>query len=279
MNGPSILADNVFSRRIYSSHTLAASSTATGKSVEYLWSMRRIRDLTGWFASSLNTDAYVQSTFDMPRAFDLLWIDRDHNLDGQTVSVTTSDDGFTTEQTMSATVPSSTTPSASLLDGAMIRTNEGALLWYVGLQTAWAVRVEIAAMGSGLRPEIANVMLGLSYQPDVPAVKPFDYGRPNLTHTVSRSPRGQDSTGEPGSYREIALHLRMSDWLEYAEALYPVEDLFAKRRPTVFVPSMARAETAFLARAMPGQQGFEVPDAKYHPEVTLRAEEMEPVLI
>lgn len=279
-NGPLLLSDSVFSRRIYPGHTLSASSTSTDKSVEYLWAMRRIRDLTGWFATDLNTDAWVESVLDQPRAFDTLFVDREHNLDGESLSVSISDDDFATSETIDTqTVPSSPSPVSQLLDGDIVRTDEGALLWYLGLHVAWEVRVEIAAMGTGLRPEIAGLMLGLSYQPDVPALKPFDFGRSNLTHTVSRSPRGQDATGEPGSHRAIDLHLRMESWFEYAEALYPIEELFGQRRPTVIVPSMARAETAFLARAEPGRHGFQVPEGKFYPEVHILADEMEPRLI
>lgn len=278
--GPALLSDSVFSRRIYPGHSLAASTTATGKSVEFLWAMRRLRELTGWFASALNSAAWVEATFDQPRGFDTLFIDRDHNLDGQTLSVSISDDDFTTSETVaSATVPSTPTPSVAFLDGTLLRTNEGALLWYLGLQVSWGARVNVAAMGSGLRPELAGLMLGLSYRPDVAPLKPFDFGRPNLTHSVARSPRAQDSTGEPGSYRAVDLHLRMDDWLEYAEAVYPVEELFGGRRPTVVVPTIARAEQAFLARAVPGEHGFEIPADRYHPEVHIRAEEMEPRLI
>lgn len=277
---PVFLSDNVFNPRIYSGHALSASSADTDKDVLFLSSGRRLRTLTGWFASALNTDAYVQSIFDQPRAFDLLFIDRDHNLAGETLSVSVSDDGFTTSTTLvSQVVPSSPYPMAHLLDGDIVVTNEGALLWYLGLQVAWEVRVEVAAMGAGLRPEIAGLMLGLSWRPERQFLKPYSDGRYNLTHTIERSPLGTDASGETGRYRAHEMRFRMESWEEHATALYPLEELFTQRKPTVFVPNDEQAERAFLLRASPGQQGWEVPPDRYLPEWTLRGEEMEPALI
>ena len=97
MGRPVILSDNLFNQRIYPNHTLAASTTATGKDVTDLASGRRIRALTGWFASSLDAGATATATFDQPRAFDLLFIDRDHNLAGESIQLRISDDGFVTD--------------------------------------------------------------------------------------------------------------------------------------------------------------------------------------
>ena len=279
MGRPAILSDNLYNPRIYPDHVLDASSTATGKDVRDLASGRRIRDLTGWFASATDTIAWVESTFDQLRAFDLLFIDRDHNLAGESIYVVLSDDDFTTIQTIGPkTVPSAPTPMAQLYGGEIVMTDEGALLWWLDLQATYAVRVYVAAMGTGLRPELAGLMLGKLFAPVCAAVKPYDYGRYTLTHTTDRSPLGQDASGEVGRFRSQDLKLRMDSWAEYGTARYPLEDLFLARKPTVIVPDDGSAERAALAKATPGQHGFAVP-ADFLPEITISWEEMEPELL
>lgn len=280
MGRPVILSDSVFNTRIYSGHVLDASSTATGKDVADLASGRRIRDLTGWFASDLNTEAWAESTFDQLRAFDLLWIDCDHNLAGESISLRLSDDDFTTTYTLGPkTVPTDPTPFARLYDGEIVMTDEGALLWWTDLQVTHAVRFVVAAMGAGLRPELAGLMLGKLFTPEHAAIKPWNWGRHTLTHVVERSSLGQDASGERGRYRSQETRLRVGSWAEYYEARYPLEDLFLSGRPTVYIPDDESAERAALVRATPGMQGFEVPDGQYWPEIVLSWEEVEPELL
>src|SRR5690606_12950500 len=87
MGRPAFLVDNLLNPRIYPGHSLSASSTASGTTVRSLSAGRRRRSLTGWWASALNTAAYVQVVFDQPRAFNCLWLDRDHNLTGEQVGL------------------------------------------------------------------------------------------------------------------------------------------------------------------------------------------------
>lgn len=280
MGRPVILSDNVYNLRIYPDHTLAASTTASEKSVLFLASGRRIRSLTGWFASTLNAEAHVTATFDQARAFDLLFIDRDHNLATESLSVRISDDAFTTYQEIGPkTVPSDPVPMSALYDGEIVMTNEGALLWWLDLQVGWAARVVVAAMGAGLRPEIAGLALGKLWTPDHAPLKPDVFGKWNLTHTSDRSPLGQDSSGDIGRYRSQSLHLRMASWDEYLTALYPIEELYLGRRPMVIVPDDEQAERAVFTLAPPGAQGFEVQSDQSLPEISLSWEESQPVLL
>lgn len=282
MGRPVFLVDNLFNPRTYLSHTLSASTTASGTSVEALSAGRRRAgaNVGGWFANSLNTDAYVQSTFDRPRAFDLLFIDRDHNLAGKSVSVRISDDSFTTYQEIGPlTVPSEPVPMAALYDGQIIVTDEGALLWWLGLQVGWEVRVFIAAMGSGLRPELAGLMLGKSWTSAYAQIKPAEFGRPNLIRTVTRSPHAQSVSSEIGSYRTSEIHLRAESWEEYATARYHLEELYtADGKPMVVIHDDEQAERALLSLHPGGETGFEIPSGAYHPEIRVPIEETEPVL-
>lgn len=271
MGRPVLLVDNLFNPRIYSGHTLAASSTAAGTDVLNLSAGRRLSgiDLGGWFADDLNADGHVTATFNRPREFDLLAIGPVHNLAGESLSVRISDDGFTTTQEIGPlTVPSAPTPFSHLYDGQIIWTDEGMLLWWLGAQIGWEARVFIAAMGAGIRPEMAWMTLGKSFVPGHAQVKPMDYGKPDLMRLEPRSPR----RGE--------LHIRAESMEEYATARYPLEDLYVLgRHGMVLLHNDEEAERAAFNFAPDGQAGFEIPQDRYLPEMRIPYEESEAALI
>lgn len=270
MSRPLFLVDNLLNPRIYPGHTISASSTASRTSVLALSSGKRIArvGLGGWFASALNTEATITGTFDQARAFDLLWIDRDHNLDGESISVLISDDGFTTSTTLGPkTVPTNPTPYSHLYDGQIVRTNEGALLWWLGLQVAHEVRVSIAAMGAGLRPELAGLMIGPSFVPGHAQQKPVDFGRWDF----QRRPLARTRRGE--------VTLRAASWEEYTVAYYHLEELYRRGHSMVIIHDDERAENALLGVAPDGLAGFEVPQGQYLPEYAVPYVEPEPVLL
>lgn len=281
MGRPVILSDNLFNPRIYPDHVLSAESTATNKDVLFLASGRRNRELTGWAASNLNTLSWVETECDQPRACDLLFIDRDHNLATESLSVRISDDNFATYSEVGPkAVPSVPVPMSALYDGEIIMTDEGALLWWLDLQVGYEFRVVVAAMGAGLRPEIAGLSLGLLWAPEHAAVKPDVIGgKYGLTHAVERSVLAQDASGEFGRYRMQELNLRMASWDEYLTARYPIEECYLKGRPTVVIPDDEQAERAVLVRATPGVTGFEVPQGRFLPEITIPWEESQPELV
>lgn len=270
MGRPVMLIDNLFNPRIYAAHTLAASTTASGTDVLNLSAGRRLFGINvgGWAANSLNTDAHVTATFDRPRAFDLLWIDRDHNLSTESLSVRISDDGFTTYQEIGPlTVPSDPTPYSALYDEQIIRTDEGALLWWLGLQTGYEVRVFVAAMGAGLRPELAGLMLGKTVVPGHAQQKPADYGKPNLR----RFPLERGRQGE--------LHIIADSMEEYATMRFPLEELYMGGHGMVLIHNDEEAERAVFTKAPDGQAGFGIPEGQYLPEMRIPFEESEPVLL
>ncbi len=278
MGRPRFLSDNLFNPRTYPLHTLDASTTATNKNVLELGSGRRDRALTGWFASSLNTTAYVECACNRPRAFDLLWIDYDHNLDGESLSVILSDDDFTTTETIGPyTVPSSPSMNAELATGGIVRCDDGSLLWYLGLQVAHDVRVQVAAMGAGLRPEIAGMMLGLSFQPAHQAEKPHDYARPTVVRGDIRTPHAQAVGSEFGSYRQGNIALKMDSFEEAEVAHYSLQDLYVGAgRGMVVVHDDERAERAVFTFAPDGTAGFETSGNWSYPRIDIPLAESEP---
>lgn len=280
MGRPYFLVDNLLNQRIYPNHTLAVSSTAALKSVYSLASGRRNRTLSGWWASATNTDAHVTVTCDQVRGANLLWIDRDHNLDGETLAVRVSSDGFTTyEEVGSQVVPSVAIPHSSLTGGQIIRTNEGALLWWLGDRFDYEYRIWIPAMGVGLRPELAGAMIGQAWAPDFPPIKPVSRSEPVLLRDVARSPQSQSVGSEFGSYAEAGITMKLSGLAEEAEAMFHMDLFLGNGKPMVVVPDSDRAEEARLVIASPGAgSGFRSAEGWGWPQLTVRYEEVEPVL-
>lgn len=282
MGRPVFLSDNVFNPRIYPGHTLSASSTASGTDVLNLSSGRRIGgvNLGGWYASAANTDGHVTATFDALLAFDLAFIDRGHNLDGQTVRVRISDDDFTTYTEVGPrTVPSSPTPYASLYDGQIVRTDEGALLWWLGLQSGYAVRFYVDAMGAGIRPELVGLMVGKSWTPGHAVIKPEVMPQTTFLSEETRTPQAQSAGSEIGRFASARVRMRMASWSEYATARYPFEALYFSGKPMVWLWDDGAAERAVLSRVPPGRYGFQNPTDQYLPELDIPIAETEPVLL
>lgn len=280
MGRPVFLVDNVFSLRQYPSHTLTASSTVSGTSVERLASGRRRRELSRWAASAANTDAWVEAAFDRLRGFDLLYIDRDHNLSGHEIRVDVSDDDFTTYTSVGAyTVPAAPTPYASLYDDSIIRTDEGAVLVWLGLQASSYVRLYIPAMGADLAPEMAGVYVGKSWSPAYAQTYPLDIaGQPELIYAPLVSPQAQAAAGEWGRRQSGEITLKLDDEAEYATARYHLDDLYSSLKPMVVIPDDEEAERAVLAVKPPGREGFRRTRDWFPPQVTIPWEETEPRL-
>lgn len=268
MSRPAVLVDNLLNTRTYPGHTLTASSTESGTSVRSLSSGRRRRDLGGWKASDLNTDAYVRCTFDQPRAFDCLWIDRDNVL--MSVNVALSDDGWATELALVAQVPPSyPSPNTRLRSGQMSVTEEGCLVWYLGLQVAHEVEVRFPAMGAGLRPELAGMMLGKLWGTEHAAQKPFDFMVPHVEREQFQSPR-----------RGSLEIWTSSPWEAEIGGLH-IEDLYATRRHgMVTFPGDEAAERAVFGFCPDTAVGFRLePGREWSwPRVEIPVEETEPVI-
>ncbi len=259
MGRPAFLAENVLNRLIFPSHVLTASETEAGTDVANLGTGRRQRELSRWSSTSLNTEAWVQVAFDRVRVFNFAFIDRGHNLGGHTAAIRVSSDGFTTYTEIGPyTIPSQVFPYARLADGRPILTEEGAVLWYLGEHGGKQVRVNIPAMGSGLKPELVNVMIGMWFQPEHAQVKPFDFGKRELTYKEIVSPQAQAGAGEVGSRAVGEIHLKLASRDEYALVRYHLEQLAFRRKPMVIVHDDEEAEKSIVAYVPPGRHGFAI---------------------
>jgi len=280
MGRPLFLVENLLSRRTFPNHTLTASSTESGLDVAMVATSRRQRALNRWAPSATNAVAYVQADFNRVRGFDHVAIDRGHNLSGHTVSVLASSDGFTTQTTVaSAVIPSIVHPYSSLDDGRPIRTEEGAILWRFPQAYGSAVRISVAAMGAGLKPEIVGAYVGMGFRPEHAAQKPFSHGKIRLVYEVERSPQAWAAAGEIGKLRAGTVELWLSDRYEYALARYHIEGLYLSRKPMWLSLDDGESEKARLVVAPPGDAGFEVADGWSEYRISLPWEEHEPLIV
>lgn len=263
MARPLFFVENLASRRQFPDHTLAASSTEAGLDVRFVGTGRRQRELNRWAPDGTNADAYVQITFDRVRSFSHIAIDRDSNLGGHTVAIRASDDAFTSYTTAaSATMPSSVFPFSRLSDGLPIRTEEGAILWFVGQHSAKAVRIYIPAMGVGLKPEIVGIHIGMGWEPEHALRKPYSHGKIRLVYEVERSPEAWAAAGTIGKLR-VGQPSLLLEPLEYASARYHIEELFLGRKPMWLAIDQDEAEKARYVVAPPGDAGFEKRDGQW----------------
>lgn len=280
MSRPAFLVDNLMNPRLYPGHALSVSSTSSGTTVRSLSAGRRRRVLTGWMASALDTAAWVRVVFDQPRAFDCLWIDRDHVLGN--VGLAMSDDGFATELALTTqTPPAHPSPNSGLRSGTMFRTTEGALVWYLGLHVAHEIEVRFPAMGAGLRPEVAGMMVGMLWGPTHALQKPMDFGRPSVLRQQFRSVFSQWTEGAMGSFRETSLRVLASSFWEAEIGGLHIEDLYGSRgHGMVVFPDDDAAERALFGFAPPGSIGFRVEPGRdwSYPQAEIPVAEEDPVI-
>jgi len=254
------LAENLFSRRIFPSHTLTASpDTESGLDPGMVGTARRQRELNRWSPATPNVDAYLELTFDRVRSFDTLFLDRGHNLQWHDVSLRVSSDDFGSYTEIGpVTIPENVYPYSRLTESPGVLTEEYAWGWRFGTHAGLAVRLFVSAMGPGLKPEVVGAYLGRAFRPEHAQVMPFDHGKVELLYEEERSPQAQVAAGEIGKRRRGEIHLRLASRDEYALARYHIEGLFLSRVATWIVPDDEEAEKARLAYAPPGVAGFEI---------------------
>jgi hypothetical protein len=255
-----MLSENLVNRLIFPDHVLTASETEAGLDVANLGTGRRQRELSRWSSVSLNTEAWVQVAMDRVRVFNFIFIDRGHNLDDKQASVRVSSDSFTTYTEVGPyTIPSQVFPYGRLADGRPLRTEEGAIVWALGEHGGKQVRLNIPAMGAGLKPELVNLMIGMWFSPEHAMIKPFDFGMTELTYKEIVSPQAQAGAGEIGSRIVGEVGLKLADRNEYALARYHLEQLaFKKRRPMVLIHDDEEAEKTQMVYVPPGRHGFQI---------------------
>lgn len=281
MGRPVLLAENFFNVRLFPSHTLTANEGEAGHEVDLVGSGRRMKSLNYWTPTTTNAAAYISCACDRVRAADMIAIDRGHNLETEVVRLRVSNDSTFASYTEIATVtlPAATYPYSRLSSQPGVRTEEGAWLYRFPQHTGKYWRVVFDAMGSGLRPEIVGLHLGLSFRSDYPEVKPFSHGLRELAYEETRSTSAWVGAGQISQRRTKRLHLKLTDRAEYASARYHIEELVLRGKPTWYVPDDEEAEKAFFARAVPQTAGFQIESDWSEYQGTFDLAEQEPRLV
>ncbi len=255
------LVENFWNRMIFPDHVLTSSNAddaagAWGSS--FVGTARRQVELNRWESDTANADAYLQCTMDRVRAFDMLVIDRDHNLGGYPVQVRVSADGFTTWNTISATIPTQVFPQSLLDPKRPVLTEEGAVLWYLGPQLGKAVKLFVPAMGAGLAPRIVGAYTGQRFALTHARKKPYSFGKVRTVYQRETSPQAWSAAGEIGRLRVDSIGIRLASRQEYQQARYHIEHLYFEGRVAWIIHDDEEAEKSLLAKVPPGDAGFSI---------------------
>ena len=269
MGRPRFLSENFFNTVQFSGHTVSGNQETAGNEAFRVGTSRR-SSLNFWTPTSTNATAYVQAACDRVRVADMLVLDRGHNLAGKTVSLILSNQSsFAASTTLwSFTVPTRSQYGSRLNGPPGAYTEEGAWLyrWVTAAAKYW--RFQVSAMGSGLKPKIVGLNLGLSYRPTRAPTLPWDDESRQLDFQ-----QVQSDTLWVGSNRKSQRRvfgpwaMRMRDDNEYTKVRRHIHELYWRGEFMWVVPDEDQAERALLAFAEPGvySAGF---DGEY-PQRTL----------
>lgn len=271
-----LLAENFFSSSGFRDHVVSAESELPAHEAFRVGTSRR-SPLNYWTPGNDDADSWVQVVTNITRAADMCVIDRGHNLGGHVVRLQASHDDFETFTTLrELTVPQYSTPGTRIEDGA--RTNEGAVLFSFDLYPARYWRLMVPAMGTGLRPRIVGLALGLSWIPEHHFEAPWGFGDREMLREDTMSSAGWLSAGVPARRVQGDLRIRLDSPEEYDLGRYHIEEQLLMMRPAWVVMDQDWAERAWLADSARGRTGFtkrsgwgylqgEFPVVEHEPEV------------
>lgn len=255
MANPRFLSENFFDTTLFTDHAVTAESDVTGNEPFRVGNARR-HETDFWQSDTDNQDTWIQVELDRVRAFDCLFLDRGHNLAGETVTLQGSGDGSTFWDIFSVTVPSSMASPGDLRNAPGVKTEEGAFCRRFDTEAAKYVRLSIPAMGANLRPKIVGLYVGLSWEPAFPAALPWAPESRDLLYQTTESDRGWQGASSPADRGAVEVTLKLESFPEYDLARYHIESLTFRGKVTWLVPDQARSERAMLMRAPPGRHEF-----------------------
>ena len=254
------LVENFYDVTQFPSHTITGEDETTGFEGFRVGQQRR-QARKYYTPQTANVGRYVEAACDRVRFADMLVLERDHNLAGETIRVQASNQStFATLTESSFTVPSNVYPASRLTAGQPVRTEEGAVLFLFTGVAAKYWRVEVDAMGAGLKPKIVGLYLGQSWAPTKGPLYPYDEEPRELVFSEVRSPflwaastrkaSGRNNSGRPWIHP-------LADEDEYAITRYHLHGLFWASGASVMwaVPDVNQAERAWLGYAQPGTYG------------------------
>jgi hypothetical protein len=275
-----VFVENFFRTTQFTGHEVSASSEKEGHESWRVGTDRRGGE-TYWTPEDgdENTAHWVKVECDRVRAADMIAIDRDSNLLGERIRIQVSQDDFTSyTEIASIVLPTQVFGASRLSQKPGVLTSENAWLYRFPQHAGKYWRLYVDAMGTDLKPEVTGVYLGLSWRLTVPLVKPFSFGRRELSFTELTSKSLWAATADVAQRRNDVLKIRCHDWPEYDLARYHIEEQYLAGQRMWIVHDEDRAEHALFAFAPAGVAGFDVPQGRAFPEGDIPYREHEPAL-
>ena len=267
------LVENFFNLAQFPSHVITGEDETTGnEGFRVATARRHARD--HYTPQTANVGRYVEAACDRVRSADMLVIDRNSNLAGETVRIQASNQAaFTTSQEVSFTVPSSTFYGDVLTASHPVRTEEGATVIKFTAMAFRYWRVEVDAMGTGEKPQIGGLWLGQSASPTTVPL-PFDDEPKWLDRIEIRAglPSAFTRTG-----KTTAVRVMLTDEAEWSKFRYHFGSLFWRGQSMWYVADTDFGERAWLSYAPAGTNGAPQSDRPAR-DVTLSLAELQPVL-
>jgi hypothetical protein len=229
-----LCAENLYNILQFPSHTITASSEATGFTVDRLANGRR--HAGDRFESSVtNTDVTIKIRCDVMRAADFFAIDRASNHLGYRYQHAGSSDNFVAAANTRTLFDVNTIP---LIPGGRPSesggcvTSEGAWLKTVTVDAHHDYQTTVKAMGSGLKPQITGLWWGRSYSPTVRVLRSIEQESGfDVSFEDTRSPYGWQGRGQIAAPHSGSLDLRLTSDYDEPAIRYHVLNLYKRGFP------------------------------------------------
>lgn len=276
MGRPRFLQENFFNRRQFRGHVVAGNEETAGNEAFRVGNSRR-GPLDFWTPTTPNQQAYLGSTFDRVRMFDMVVVDRNNNLGGATVRLWVSSDNFTTKtEIFSLTFPTQVFNNSKLdqIPGAL--SDEGAWAFNFNPHSGKAVRFVIDAMGAGAKPHVGGLWLGQSLQLQHSPLLPWSPEARHLEFKESLSSSLWAGTGRKAQRREGNISIPMADTTEPEQVRYHIEEGYWSGSYMWVVFDDERAERSALWYATPGRHRIVHPPTLRYPLLDVSGAEHQP---
>lgn len=277
MGKPRFLAENLWNPVRFGDHSISANEESDGNEAFHVGDGRRNRT-SFWTPTTNNSEATIQVKCDRPRSADVLVIDRDSNLDGETVHLECSDDNFSSTETIfTVTLPSNSTPNQDISDGAKMEDGAWCRSFSSRVATYWRLRID--AMGSGLKPEIVGLYLGTSWQPNLLIDTPWGWGDSQLQSDRVTSDAGWRGRSNFSEARRRTFTVKLSSFSEFSSARYHTRGLYWRGDPMWIWPDETQAERGWCAMVPDGRHRWQKGQDRWaFMQTDLEAREHQPVL-
>ena len=252
--GAVMLVENFFDTSQFPNHVITADESAADAERVADW---RRSGLSVWNPPTTNVNRYLQCQCDRVRAFNGVAIDI-HNLEGHTVELRTSFDGFTTYKTVfSVQIPTVSAPGP-LTNGLGIVLEGDKKTWWMGFEkeVAKEIQLYVPAMGAGLSPSIGNAAVGMLFRPHL-LTRPHSPHEADLFGTETTSDYGVSGRSELTPIRSSVSHLQGNSAMNYGIARYHLQDLFGAGYTMLFAADEDKAQEGVVAHSRLGKVKLE----------------------